>query len=80
MANPFNTQNTNQNIQLQNIYKMLTQSNNPMQMFEQMAIRNPQMQPIMDMLRSGNSPEQIFNFLCRQKGINPQQFLKSITG
>lgn len=80
MANPFNTQNTNQSFQLQNIYKMLTQSNNPMQMFQQMAYKNPQLRPILDMLRSGNTPEQVFNSLCRQRGINPQQFIKNITG
>ncbi|MBR3208861.1 MAG: hypothetical protein IKF82_01190 [Bacilli bacterium] len=79
MANPFNTQNTNPNFQLQNMYKMLTQSKNPMQLFQQMAMNNPRMQPIVDMLRS-NSPETVFNTLCKQRGIDPQQFLKSITG
>ena len=80
MPNPFNTQNTNPNIQLQNIYKMLTQSNNPMQVFEKIASSNPNMRPILNMLRGGNSPEQVFNSLCNQRGINPQQFIKSITG
>lgn len=79
MANPFNTHNTNQNFQLKNVYKMLTQSKNPMQVFQQMAMNNPQMQPIMDMLRN-KSPEEVFNYMCRQRGIDPQQFLKSITG
>lgn len=79
MANPFNTQNTNQNFQLQNMYKMLTQSKNPMQLFQQMAMNNPQMQPIADMLRN-RSPQDVFNYMCRQRGIDPQQFLKSITG
>lgn len=77
--NPFNTHNTNPYFQLKNIYKMMTQSSNPLQMFEQMAIGNPQMQPIVNMLRSGNSPEQVFNSLCQQRGINPQEFIKNIT-
>lgn len=80
MPNPFNMQNTNPNLQLKNIYKMLTESNNPMQMFEQLAIRNPNMQPILNMLRSGNNPEDVFKTLCKQKNIDPQQFIKSITG
>jgi len=80
MANPFNINNTNQNFQLQNIYKMLTQSNNPMGLFQDMALKNPQMQPIMNMLRSGNTPQQVFYSLCQQRGIDPQQFIKSITG
>ena len=78
MANPFNTHNTNPNFQLKNIYKMLTQSNNPMQMFEQISMNNPQMKPVVNMLRSGSSPQQVFNSLCQQRGINPQEFIKSI--
>lgn len=80
MPNPFNTQNTNQNFQLKNMYKMLTESNNPMQVFEKLAYNNPNMKPILNMLRSGNNPEQVFNALCRQRNIDPQQFIKSITG
>lgn len=80
MPNPFNMQNTNPNFQLQNIYKMLTQSQNPMQLFRQMAVRNPQMQPIVNMLNGGYSPQQVFNSLCQQRGVNPEEFLKQITG
>ena len=80
MPNPFNTQNVNPNIQLKNIYKMLAESKNPMQMFEQLALRNPNMRPILNMLRNGNNPEQVFNALCEQRNIDPQQFIKSITG
>ena len=80
MPNPFNMQNTSPNFQLQNMYKMLTQSNNPMALFQQVAAKNPRMQPIVNMLNRGSSPQQIFNDLCRQRGVDPQQFLKSITG
>jgi len=79
MPNPFNTANSNQNMQLQNMYKMLTNSKNPMALFQQMAMQNPQLRPIADMLRN-RSPEDVFNYICRQKGVDPQQFLKSITG
>lgn len=80
MPNPFNVQNNNQTMQLQNMYKMLMESKNPMQMFEKIAMNNPKMRPILQALRSGNSPEQIFNSMCQQRGINPQEFIKKITG
>ena len=79
MPNPFNIQNTNSTMQMQNIYKMLTQSKNPVQLFQQIASNNPNMRPILDMLKT-KSPEEVFNYMCRQRGIDPQQFLKSITG
>ena len=79
MPNPFNIQNTNPNIQLQNVYKMLTQSKNPMALFQQMAAQNPNLKSISELLRS-KSPQEVFNMMCRQKGVDPQQFLKSITG
>ena len=79
MPNPFNTMNTDVNFQLKNLYKMLTQSNNPMQMFQQMAMQNPNLKPIAQMLQTRN-PQDVFNQLCRQRGVDPQQFLKSITG
>ena len=78
MPNPFNMQNMNPNIQLQNMYKMLTQSSNPMALFQQMAVHNPNLRPIVDMLKS-KSPQDVFNTMCRQRGVDPQQFLKSIT-
>ena len=79
MPNPFNSQNTNSNVQMQNIYKMLTQSNNPIQLFQQIASKNPSMQPVLDMLKTKN-PEEVFRIICNQRGVDPQQFIKSITG
>ena len=83
MSNPFNAINPINNINIgaiQNMYQMLMNSANPMQMFQNMAQSNPQLQPIANMLRNGGNPQQIFNSLCQQRGINPQQFLTSITG
>ena len=79
MPNPFNVQNTNPNIQMQNIYKMLMQSNNPTQLFQQIASNNPRMRPVLDMLKT-KSPEEVFKSMCSQRGIDPQQFINSITG
>lgn len=78
MANPFNTNNSN-NI-FRNIYQAMSQSQNPYDMFMRLAGNNPQMQPIVNAMRSGMKPEQIFNNMCQQRGINPQEFIKSITG
>ena len=85
MANPFyqnsnaNAYQTNMN-NYRNIYQMLTSSKNPVQLFNNMARSNPQLQPIANMLNQGANPQSIFNSMCEQRGINPQEFLKGITG
>lgn len=83
MSNPFNALNQANSINMNNIrgaYQMLTQSRNPMQIFQQLAMRNPALQPAMSMLRQCNNPQQVFNTICQQKGINPQEFMKNIMG
>lgn len=83
MSNPFNSLNPMNNYDMgsiQGAYKMLTQASNPMQVFAQMAQQNPRLQPIMNMLNQGANPQQLFMNMCRQRGINPQQFLRNITG
>lgn len=83
MPNPFNILNPNNPMRgydfsaIQSLYKSM---GDPMQMLSQMASRNPQMQPIMQALRSGANPQQVFQSLCQQRGINPQEFLRNITG
>lgn len=81
MPNPFYSQyQTNQMSNYKNIYNMLINSNNPIQLFNTMALKNPQLKPISDMLNKGMNPQTIFNSMCEQRGINPQEFLKNITG
>ena len=80
MPNPFNLQNTNPMMQMANVYKMLSSSNNPTQLFRQMAEQNPQMRPVVDLLNKGYNPEQIFNNMCEQRGIDPKAFISQITG
>ena len=89
MANPFfeacargaskPKQNNNPAPNLNQIYKMLSNSNNPMQVFENIAKSNPNMTPIMNLLKNGYSPEQVFNAMCQQRGVDPQKFINSIT-
>lgn len=76
MPNPLLQSNTNQ---LKELYKMM-QNGNPMQVFQQMAMRNPNMQPILNMLNNGANPKDLFYQMCKQKGVNPDDFLKNITG
>ena len=63
--------------QLRNMYKNM---GNPMQMIQSMAMQNPQMQPILQALQNGANPQQLYQSLCQQRGINPQEFLRNITG
>lgn len=76
MPNPLLQSNTNQ---LKELYKMM-QNGNPMQVFQQMAMRNPNMKPIMNMINNGANPKDLFYQMCNQRGINPDEFLKNITG
>ena len=77
MPNPFNQPNISQ---FQQLYYTLTHSSNPMQIFENMAKNNPNLKPVMDILNKRTNPQQLYYEMCKQRGIDPQQFLKSITG
>ena len=65
---------------LRNAYQMLTTSRNPMQVFQQLAQKNANLRPVLDALRSGTNPHDLFVSLCQQNGINPDEFIKNITG
>lgn len=81
MANPLNQLNPiNQpSNNLKDLYQIFVNSQNPIQMFSNMARQNPQLQPIIQALQNGEKPEQIFNNLCQQRGIDPQEFLKNLS-
>lgn len=64
---------------LQQMYKAM-QSGNPTQVFQMMAKNNPNMQPVLKLLDNGMDPKDIFYKMCQQRGINPDEFLKNITG
>jgi hypothetical protein len=76
MANPLLQPNYNQ---MKDIYNAM-RSGNPMQIFKQMAQNNPNMKPILNALNSGANPQQLFYNMCQQRGINPDEFIKNITG
>lgn len=83
MANPFNDLNPINAYDMggiQNAYKAIMGARNPMQAFQSLAMGNPRLQPIMQALQSGANPQQLFNSICRQRGIDPNDFLRRITG
>lgn len=75
VINPNNPMNNNRIGQMKSIYDAFRNSNNPMALFQQLAMRNPQMQPILNMLKQGVNPNQLFEQVCRQRGINPQELM-----
>ena len=75
MSNPLIQNNS---LQLKDIYRAITQSNNPQQIFMQLANSNPQLQPIVKSMQQGISPQQIFNDICQKRGINPQEFIRQL--
>ncbi len=81
MANPFYNSapaSKPNGMNIMDIYKAITTSKNPMQVFNAMAMNNPKMAPVVNMLNNGFSPQQVFNSLCQQRGINPQEFIKNL--
>ena len=82
MKNPFNALNPTPNptgmTSIQNAYRMLMNSQNPIQILQSMAQQNPALQPIVQMLRNGGNPQQLFINLCQQRGIDPNQFMKQL--
>lgn len=87
MANPFFQKENigryanNPNFQdLRNAYSVFSKSRNPMEVFTNMAMQNPQLQPVLNLIRSGGNPQQIFMNMCKERGINPQEFLNTFLG
>lgn len=76
MFNPLLQPNVNQVKEMYNAMK----SNNPIQMIQKMAQTNPSMQQVLNALNNGANPQTLFYQMCRQKGINPDEFIKNITG
>jgi len=86
MPNPFNenngnfaNSNNNPSMSINDIYKTIVNSKNPMETFNFIAKNNPKLAPITELLNKGYSPEAVFNIMCKQRGINPQEFLKNLS-
>ena len=84
MPNPLNmnfSSGTPNNMHsFQQMYQMIMNSRNPIQLFEQMSSNNPHLQPIVNALKNGANPQSLFYDLCKQRGVDPNAFLKNIQG
>lgn len=64
---------------IQNMFNMVKNSGNPMQMINQLAQNNPQLRNIMNMIQNSNmSPQQLFMQMANQRGINPQTIMNML--
>ena len=87
MPNPFNVMNNNLGgfsnvnmVQIRQMYQLFRSGGDPIRMVQALSSSNPQAQQLLQMLNTGGNPEQMFRTLCQQKGINPDEFIRSITG
>lgn len=77
--NPLYNLHNQQMTNLSQIYQIMN-SPNPMVLFNQLAMGNPNLQPIANALKNGANPQNLFFELCKQKGVDPNQFLEQLKG
>lgn len=86
MGNPFNQLNPRNPMQgydfnqIRGLYQSMRNGMSPMQMLGQMANGNPQIANVVNALRMGGNPKALYESMCQQRGINPQEFMRNITG
>lgn len=51
---------------------------NPYALLLEMTKSNPNMKPIVDQLEKGVNPESLFRSLCKQRNINPDEFIQEL--
>ena len=55
-------------------------SNNPQQLLQNMLNNNPKLNNVMQLMKGSKmTPKQFFYYFAKQKGINPDEFIKSLT-
>ena len=83
MANPFFRNNMGGGINMQQvrqIYGMLKNSNNPQALMNQMLQQNPQLAPTINLIKANGNYEQVFRSMCKERGINADDFIKQMNG
>lgn len=60
------------------LYNMCYNTKNPMQLLEQLEMQNPTLKSVTNLFKQGFNEEQVFIELCKRKGVNADNFLKSI--
>lgn len=83
MGNPFytggsSTMNGVNMQQVKQIYSMLRNSNNPNYLLNQMASQNPQLRQTINLIKSNGNYEQIFRDMCRERGIDADEFIRQM--
>ena len=83
MANPFFNNNPVPSAginmsQVKQIYNMLRYSNNPGQLLNQMVANNPQLAQTVNLIRNNGNYEQIFRNMCKERGINADDFIRQM--
>lgn len=83
MGNPFYTggsatMNGINMQQIKQVYSMLRNSNNPDFIMNQMVQQHPQLAQTINLIKANGNYEQIFRDMCRQRGINADDFIRQI--
>ena len=74
-------QGTTQNNGLMGMIKAYRNARNSQQMLNSIIQQNPQMQAVMNLVnQNGGNAQNLFYALARQRGIDPDAFLKNIFG
>lgn len=83
MGNPILTrlaQGLGQNSQLSEIVALarnFRNAQNPQAFLENMMASNPRMKDAMDMIKQYDSPKDAYYALAKQKGVDPEEFLRN---
>ena len=75
--NPLSQQKMQEQMIMQ-LYNMCYNTKNPIQLLEQLEMQNPILKSVTSLFKQGFNEEQVFIELCKRKGVNADNFLKSI--
>ena len=67
--------------QIKQMMQMVRSAGNPGAMVQGMAQNNPQMKQAIDFIKqNGNDPKRAFYALAQQKGVDPDEILRTLQG
>ena len=67
--------------QIKQMMQMVRSAGNPQAMVQNMAQNNPQMKQAIDFIKqNGNAPKRAFYALAQQKGVDPDEILRTLQG
>lgn len=67
--------------QIKQMMQMVRSAGNPGAMVQEMAQNNPQMKQVIDFIKqNGNDPKKAFYALAQQKGVDPDEILRTLQG